>query len=89
MSLVEKKRPLGRSRRRFTRGLKADAVLLVPDGGQPVAHVAGDLGIGATSLGNRVRQARIDGGDGSGLTTGERSELARLRREDSKLRTGV
>ncbi len=56
------------------------------DGGRPVAHVTHDLGIGATSLGNWVRQARVDRGERPGLTTGERSELVRLRRENSKLR---
>ena len=86
MSLMETERPPGRSRRRFTKEFKADAVALVLDGGRPVAHVAQDLGIGATSLGNWVRQARIDRGDRPGLTTEERAELVRLRRENSKLR---
>ncbi len=86
MSLMERNGPPGRTRRRFTKEFKADAVALVLDGGRPVAHVAHDLGIGATSLGNWVRQARIDRGDKPGLSTGERSELVRLRRENSKLR---
>jgi len=41
---------------------------------------AHDLGIGATSLGNWVRLARIDRCERPGLTTEERSELVRLRR---------
>ena len=86
MSLMEKDRPPGRTRRRFTKEFKADAVALVLDGGRPVAHVARDLGIGESNLGNWVRQARIDRGDKPGLTTEERSELVRLRRENSKLR---
>ena len=86
MSLMEKDRPPGRARRRFTKEFKADAVALVSGGGRPVAHVAFDLGIGATNLGNWVRQARIDRGEKPGLTTEERSELVRLRRENSKLR---
>jgi transposase-like protein len=89
MSLMETERPPGRSRRRFTKEFKADAVALVLDGGRPIAHVARDLGIGATSLGNWVRQARVDRGDQPGLTTEERSELVRLRRENSKLRMGA
>jgi len=44
------------------------------------------LGIGESSLGNWVRQARVDRGEKPGLATGERSELVRLRRESSKLR---
>lgn len=86
MSLMEQERPPGRTRRRFTREFKADAVALVLDGDRPVAQVARDLGIGETNLGNWVRQARIDRGDRPGLTTGERAELVRLRRENTKLR---
>ena len=55
MSLMERERPPGRARRRFTREFKADAVALVSGGERPVAHVAFDLGIGATNLGNWVR----------------------------------
>ena len=86
MSLMDTERPPGKTRRRFTREFKADAVALMLDGGRPIAHVARDLGIGATNLGSWVRQARIDRGEKPGLTTEERSELVRLRRENSKLR---
>ncbi|WP_419923762.1 transposase [Candidatus Poriferisocius sp.] len=89
MSLVEKEGPPGRSRRRFTKEFEADSVALVLDGDRPSARVAHDLCIGATSLGNWVRQARIDRGEKPELTTEERSELVRLRRENSKLRTGA
>ena len=54
-----------------------------------MADVARDLGIGESNLGNWVRQARVDRGERPGLTTAERSELVRLRRENSKLRTGA
>lgn len=77
--MMEKGRPPGRTRRRFTEEFKADAVALVLDGGRPVAHVADDLGIGESSLGYWVRQARVDRGEKPGLATGERSELVRLR----------
>ena len=63
MSLMEKERSPGRARRRFTKEFKASAVVLVLDGDRPVSHVAGDLGVGATSLGNRVRRARIGRGE--------------------------
>ena len=55
MSLMEKERPPARSRRRFTKEFKAGAVALVSGGDRPIARVAHDLGIGATSLGNWVR----------------------------------
>ena len=45
--------------------------------------LARSLGVGATNLGNWVRQARIDCGEREGVTTSERAEL---RRENFRLR---
>jgi transposase-like protein len=78
--------PLGRTRRSFSKEFKAEAVALALDEGRSIASMARSLGIGATSLGNWVRQARVDRGEREGLMTGERTELARLRRENSQLR---
>ena len=91
MSIMEKQRagPVlapGRSRRSFTAEFKADAVSLVLDEGRSIASLARSLGIGATNLGNWVRQARIDRGERDGVTTSERAELAELRRENFRLR---
>ena len=86
MTMMGQDKPLVRIRRRFTREFKADAAALVLDGEQSIAQVARDLGVGETNLGNRVRQARIDRGDKPGLTTEERTELVRLRRENKQLR---
>ena len=86
MNVMEQDRSPGRTRGRFTKEFKADAVALVLDGGLRVAQAARDLGIGETNLGNWVRQARVDRGDKPGLTTAERSELVLLRRENAKLR---
>ena len=91
MSIMEKQRagPVlapGRSRRSFTAEFKADAVSLVLDEGRSVASLARSLGIGATNLGNWVRQARVDRGERDGVTTSERAELAELRRENFRLR---
>ena len=88
MSTMEKQRagPVlapGRSRRSFTAEFKADAVSLVLDEGRSVASVARSLGVGATNLGNWVRQARVDCGEREGVTTSERAEL---RRENFRLR---
>ena len=77
MSLLEQDELSVRTRRRFSREFKADAVALVLDGERPIAGVARDLGIGANNLGNWVRQARIDRGDKPGLTTEERVDLTR------------
>ena len=86
MSVMQESRPPGSTRRRFTKEFKADAVALVLDGDRLIASVARDLGIGETNLGNWVRRARIDRGERPGLTTGERAELVRLRRENAQLR---
>jgi transposase-like protein len=75
-----------RTRRSFTDEFKRDAVAMVLDEGHKVVEVAGRLGVGEGTLGNWVRQARIDRGERAGLTTSERSELAELRRENARLR---
>lgn len=72
-----------RTRRRFTDEYKAGAVRLVLDEGKTVAAAARDLGLTESSLRNWVEQARADRTHGkTGLTTAEREELARLRKEN-------
>ena len=83
---VKEKDPPRRARRKFTAEFKRDAVALVIDEDRTVVDVAGSLGIGEGTLGNWVRQARIDAGERAGVTTSEREELANLRRENSRLR---
>jgi transposase-like protein len=75
-----------RTRRKFTAEFKRDAVAMVLDNDRTIADVARSLGIGETSLGNWVKQARIDRGEREGLTTSERQELTALRRENARLR---
>lgn len=75
-----------RSRRSFTDEFKRDAVAMVLDDGNRIVDVAERLGIGEGTLGNWVRQARIDRGERAELTTSEKAELAELRRENARLR---
>jgi len=84
MSVMEEQR-LG-SRRSFTDEFKRDAVALVIDEGRRVIDVARSLGVGEGTLGNWVRQARIDRGERAGLTTSDKTELAELRKENARLR---
>ena len=82
MSSTSSRRP----RRKFTDEFKAEAVRMVEESDGQIAKVARELGIYDSSLGNWVRQARIDRGEREGLTTSEREELAELRREVKRLR---
>ena len=84
MSVMERE-PV-RSRRSFSDEFKRDAVALVIDEGRTVVDVAGSLGVGEGTLGNWVRQARVDRGERAGVTTSERTELAELRKENARLR---
>jgi transposase len=77
--------PSGAKRPRWTAEYKADAVAMVIDGGRSIIDVARSLGLVEQTLGNWVRQARIDRGDKHGITSDERAELVRLRRENAHL----
>jgi transposase len=81
------KTPTRRPRRQFDDDFKAQAVRLVLDEGQSVGRVARDLDLTETSLRTWVERARADRTHGkTGLTTAEREELARLRKENRVLR---
>ena len=77
-----------RTRRKFTDEYKAEAVRLVREGGMTVTQAAKDLDLTESSLRNWVKQAEIDDGRGpaDALTSPERQELQRLRRENLQLR---
>jgi len=60
---------------------RTEAVRLIRGGEAPTAPVARDPRVNAETLRLWVRQADVDDGQRDGLTTEERAELARLRRE--------
>ncbi len=62
------------------------AVELARKGHKPVAGVARDLGVSESGLRRWMAQADIDDGNKEGLTTSEKEELSRLRRENRVLR---
>jgi transposase len=62
-------------------------VRLVFESQRPIAHVAADLGVHPEALRKRVRQAEADSGKRSDvLTSQEREEIRKLRREVHDLR---
>ena len=75
-----------RQRRQYTPEQKADAVRLVRQVGN-LSQVARDLGLTVSVLHRWVQQADIDAGQGAqgALTSDEREELRRLRRENRTL----
>jgi transposase len=75
-----------RKRRQFTAEFKRDAVQLVCTSGRPIAEIARELGIYDSTLGNWVRQGRIDRGEQDGLTSDEQTRLRELERENARLR---
>ena len=75
-----------RQRRRFTPEFKARTVELVRSSGKPIAQVCRELDLTETAVRRWVDQARIDAGEREGLTSQEREELARLRKENRVLR---
>ena len=76
-----------RKRREFTAEQKAQAVKRVDEVGN-LSQVARELDLHPNVLRNWVKQAHVDQGQGpsDALTTAEKEELARLKRENRRLR---
>ena len=83
---MEKKKQR-RKRRAFTPEFKAEAVRLCRVGDRSITQIAADLDLTETALREWVKRADIDAGNGppEALTTAEREEMARLRRENKRL----
>jgi len=77
-----------RKRRTFTTEFKAQTVRLIRESGKSVGAVARELDLAETAVRRWVQQAEVDAGRGraGALTTEEREELGRLRRENRTLR---
>jgi transposase len=76
-----------RPRRAFTDEFRTGAVRLVLDEGKTIPQVARDLDLTQSALRTWVERARADRSKGkTGLTTAEREELAKLRKENRELR---
>jgi transposase len=76
-----------RLRRSFPPEYKAEVVELIRSTGKTVGQVARELDLTETAVRQWVRQADLDAGRRTdGLSTAERDELRRLRRENRELR---
>jgi transposase len=84
MSTVERNGTKGHAP--YPPAFRAEAVALVRAHGASMRRVAKDLGVHEETLRGWVRQADVDAGRRTGLTTTEREELTRLRRENRILR---
>jgi transposase len=64
---------------------RREAVELLKRSGKSVPQLASELGVSPQSLRNWSRQIDIDDGRREGLSSDEREELRRLRRENRRL----
>ncbi len=81
---AESSRLTGR-RSRYPKEFRRDAAALVIDQHRTMVDVAKELGIVEQTLGNWVRQERIDRGEKEGTTSTDRAEITRLLRENKQL----
>ena len=77
-----------RTRRVFSPEFRAEAVKLAKASSKTIKEQAKDLGLSESALRKWVNQAEVDGGQGlvGALTTAEREELSKLRRENRTLK---
>ncbi len=85
--MSSKKKKQRGPRRSFTAEFKADVVRMCRAGGESIPEVARRLDLSETSVRAWVEQAKVDEARGTEdrLTSDEREELARLRRENKRL----
>lgn len=78
---------MGKSPPPYPREFRVEAVRLVRETGRSINQTARELGCSSEALRSWLKQADLDAGVRTdGLTTAEREELGRLRRENRVLR---
>jgi transposase len=87
METVAKKKP--RRRRAFTPECKAEIVERCQASDRSIGQVARDFDLVESAVRRWVDHADIDAGRREGVTSDEREELSRLRRENARLQADV
>jgi transposase len=73
--------------RPYPKEFRQGALDLVGQGDRSIADIARELGIAESCLRRWIKQSQLDRGErDDGLSTSEREELKRLRRENARLR---
>jgi len=78
--------PQQKTRRQFSKQFKAETVALIRSSGRSVPQVCRDLDLAESGVRRWLAQAEIEEGRREGLTTAEREELTKLRKEVRVLR---
>ena len=79
--------PRERRRGRYPKEFRRDAAALVIDQRRTIAGVARELGVVEQTLGNWVRQERIDRGIREGTSSEDKARIAELERQVKRLST--
>ena len=74
-----------RTRPPYSPEFRTEAVKLTRSSEKPLSELARDFGVSTETLRNWLRQQQIDTGKRKGVTTDEREELRRLRKENKVL----
>lgn len=75
-----------RTRPPYPKEFRAEAVKLARSSDKPLSEIARDQGVSSESLRNWLKQERVDAGEREGITTDEREELRRPRKENRVLK---
>src|SRR5271170_4067484 len=88
MPTVTEKQPESAKRRgRYPKEFRRDAASLVIDQRRTIADVARELGVVEQTLGNWVRQERIDRGMREGTSSEDKARIGELERQVKRLST--
>ena len=79
---------MARKRRTFSAAYKTEVCRLIESSGKSIPEICRDMNLGETAVRRWWKQHQVDQGKGSegALTTDERAELQRLRRENRTLK---